>query len=41
MRAVADGEVFGLTLVVHPLLEHLLAEDSAFSEKGVVVLEGC
>jgi hypothetical protein len=40
MRPVADGEVFGLALVVHPLLEKLLAEDAALGEEGVVTLQG-
>jgi hypothetical protein len=39
VRAVAHGEVFGLALVVHPLLEHFLAEDAALGEEGVILLE--
>ncbi len=40
VRAVADGEVFCLALVVHPLLEHLLAEDAALGQEVMVMLEG-
>ena len=38
--AVAHGEVFRLSFVIHPLLDHILAEDSAFGEESVVTLKG-
>ena len=40
VRAVADGKVFSLALVVHPLLEQFLAEDSALGKEGMVALKG-
>ena len=38
MWPVAYSEIFGLTFVIHPLLNHLFAEDSAFGEESMVML---